>query len=124
MYTIDYTKIIEEIDSLLTIYRENDFVYLLYPHPPKNGNILIQEKEDCIILWSNEYKTKPYKDVLAILCARVELDIIVPFIETEEEYRTVTSLGGSPIDFDAPDSENLCKDYGSLVIRKRNNDGV
>ena len=124
MRITDYSQIAKKIDPLLSVYFEDDFVYFLYPMPPKNGNILLQETEHKIVLWSNEYKEKSFQEVLNLLYEAFNTDIIVPFIETEEEYNAVMSLGGTSIEFVAPDCEDLCRDYGSFIIRKQMNDGI
>ena len=42
----DYIKIANNIDKALDVYREDNYVYLLYPNPPRNGNILFEEREN------------------------------------------------------------------------------
>lgn len=119
MYIVDYKKIAIEIDPELLIHREDDFVYLLYPNPPKNSNILFQETEQALIVWSNEYKTKSMLEVLSIIAMHVDVDIIFPFLETEEEHQAVIALGAVPIKFEAECCEDLCRDFGSFILKKR-----
>lgn len=118
----DYNSIACRIDPLYIVHREDDFIYFLYPNPPMNGNILLQEKGGITVLWSIEYKEKPIKETMELLCDAIDEDVVVPFIETEEEYNAVISLGGVPIDFDEPCCEDLCRDYGSCIIRKQEKD--
>lgn len=118
MYKVNYEKISIEIDPKLLIYREDDYVYLLYPNPPENSNILFQETERALIVWSNEYKAKPMFEVFSIIAANVDVDIIFPFVETEEEYRAVIALGATPTEFEAECCEAICQDFGSFILKK------
>lgn len=124
MYMVDYEKIVIEIDPELSVYREDDYVYLLYPNSPKNGNILFQETEQAFIVWSNEYKTKSMLEVLSIIVKHVDADIIFPFLETEEEYQAVIALGAVPTEFETEDCEDLCRDFGSFILKKRRNNEI
>ena len=124
MYTIDYEKIVREIDSDLMIYRDDDFVSLLYPYPPKNSNIVFQELENALVVWSNGYLTKSMYEVFSIILRNVDVDIIFPFVESEEEYQAVIAVGAEPTEFDAECCEDLCRDYGSFLLRKEANHDV
>lgn len=42
MYIVDYEKIAIEIDPELLVHREDDFVYLLYPNPPRNSKATME----------------------------------------------------------------------------------
>jgi len=124
MFIVDYDRIASKIDPRLLIYREDDYIYLLYPNPPENGNILFQETENALIVWSNEYKAKSMLEVLSIITANADINVIFPFIESEEEYQAVIALGSVQIEFDAECCENLCRDYGSFLFKKRDSNEV
>lgn len=118
MLDIAYEKIAMMIDPALTVSRDGDFVYLLYPNPPINRNILFQETENALIVWSNEYYDKPMYEVFSIIARLVDEDLIFPFVESEEEYRAVMALGAVPTDFDDIGCEDLCREYGSFLLKK------
>ena len=114
----DYMKIAKNIDKAL-ISREDEFVYLLYPNPPKNGNILFEERGNTLIFWSNDYKEMCLSEIIAIIEANTDCDILVPYIESKEEYDLLLSLGYSPVEFTVEDNESLVKEYGSVIKKKR-----
>ena len=58
-------------------------------------------------------------EVLSIIAAHVDVDIIFPFLETKEEYHAVIALGAVPTEFDAECCEDLCRDFGSFILKKR-----
>ena len=115
-----YRKLANEIDSELILYREDDYVYLLYPNPPKNGNILIQELDSAIVIWSNDYKSKSVDEVFNILHKIIPMDLIFPYIETEEEFLSLNKLGAIPIIFELENCEEYSKKYGTFLLRKEN----
>lgn len=114
-----YSKIAAQIDDRLIIHREEDFVYFLYPDPPRNGNILLQERDSALIVWSNEYKERSPYEVFRILHETVPVDLIFPFVESREEYLAVSELGGVPVEFDAADGEQHDPGLGSLLLKKK-----
>ena len=111
----DYIKIANNIDKALDVYREDSFVYLLYPNPPRNGNILFEERENTLIFWSNEYKEMGLNEIIAIIESNTDCDILVPYIESKEEYDLLLSLGYSPVEFTVKDDDSLVKEYGSVI---------
>ena len=119
--TIDYLKIIEVIDSSLKEYREDDFVYLL---SAGNGNVLFQELEDKLILWSNENKKRTKLEVYEAIITASPVDVVVPFVETAEEYKALISLKAEPYDFQAEGCEEYSKEYGSFILRKESSHAV
>lgn len=114
----DYIKIANNIDKVLDIYREENFVYLLYPDPSRNGNILFEERENTIIFWSNEYKDMALSEIIAIIESNTDCDVLIPYIESKEEYDLLLSLGYSPVEFVVEDDESLVKEYGSVIKKK------
>ena len=119
---IDYQELINRIDKQMSYYREEDYVYLLHSDSPNYGNILFQEKcdENIFVVWCNEYKGKPMIEVFRIIKDIVHFDLLFPYIESQEEYDAITTLGGETIDFKDDDAENaagVSKEFGSLIIR-------
>lgn len=119
MKNINYEIIAKEIDPNLIVYREGNFVYLLYPDSAKNGNILFEETNDDLIVWSDEYKEKTVDEVFFIINKIVDTDIIFPFLESKEEYNAVLALGGERIEFEIENKDDFCQKYGSYAIKKR-----
>lgn len=115
---IDYNKIANEIDVKLIISKDDEFVYLLYPNPPQNGNILFEEREGVLILWSNEYKEKSLRCIISTIEKYTDVNIVVPYIDTKEEYEVLQSLGYETTDFKVEDDETYCKEFGSLIKRR------
>ena len=113
--SVDYNRISEEIDSSLAIHREDDFVYLLSSN---NGNILFQELDNKLVLWSNENKKKSKLEVYESIIAISPVDVVIPFVETEEEYLALLSLNAEPFDFQADGCEEYSREFGSFILRK------
>lgn len=118
MKLIDYEKIAKLIDEKLEVYREDDFVYLLYPYPPENGNIQFQEIPNGLIVWSDDYKEKSIYEVYRIIVNNTDDNIIFPFVETNEEYEAVLKLNAKKIDFQTEGCEEYCQEYGSFMVEK------
>ena len=118
MKKINYEKIAKLIDEKLEVYRDGDFVYLLYPNPPENGNIQFQEISDALIVWSNDYKDKTIYEVYKIIVANTNTNIIFPFVETREEFEAVLKLNTVKFDFQADGCEDYSKEYGSFILRR------
>ena len=112
---IDYNRISEEIDSSLVVHREDDFVYLL---SYENGNVLFQELDDKLVLWSNENKKRSKLEIYKTVFVASPVDVVVPFVETEEEYLALLSLNAEPYDFQAEGCEEYSREFGSFILRK------
>lgn len=111
----DYLNIAKNIDKELIISREESLVYLLYPNPPRNGNLLFEEKGNTLIFWSNGYKEMCLRDILAIIEANTDCDILIPYIESKEEYDLLLYLGYCPVEFTIEDDDSFVKKYGSAI---------
>ena len=116
--TNDYFQMAKAIDDNYMVYRDGDYINFLYPYPPKNSNILLQEQNDYLIVWAIDYREKSYSDVLKTIYTLSNVDVIVPFLETEEEHDAVLALGGDAISFDAEGCEDYSRKFGSFIIRK------
>ena len=111
----NYDKIAKNIDNKLMVSRDENFVYLLYPNPPQNGNLLFEERGNILVFWSNGYKEKSLSDIVAIIESNTDCDIIVPYIESKEEYDLLLSLGYCPVEFTVENDDSLVKEYGSVI---------
>lgn len=113
-----YEKIAKLIDEKLEVYRDGEFVYLVYSNPPVNGNIQFQETDTALIVWSNDYKEKTIYEVYKIIIDNTSINIIFPFVETKEEYEAVLKLNTKKIDFQADGCEDYSKEYGSFMFKR------
>lgn len=119
MNYINYETLISKIDDKFMVHREDDFVYLLHPTPATNQNILFQELNEHLIVWSNDYSGREMQFVLETICDCSEVSVIFPFIETQEEFEVLQAMGAVPIDFSADCCEEYSREYGSFLIEKR-----
>ena len=67
---IDYEKIAKKIDSRFLLHMDGNFIDFLFPDPNQNGNIVLEQRENAIVVWSNEYRTKTQIEVLSILALK------------------------------------------------------
>lgn len=119
MIKVNYEKIAKLIDEKLEVYRNDDFVYLVYPNPPVNGNIQFQEIDNALIVWSNDYKDKTIYEVYKIIVDNTNTNIIFPFVETREEFEAVSRLNTEKFEFCADGCEDYSKEYGSFMLKRQ-----
>ena len=118
MNRADFEAIANAIDKDLSVHFEDEFVYFLYPDPTISGNILLQELEGNLVVWSDEYKLRSVKEVYDLIFNLTAVDLIFPFIETKEEYDVVMSYNASQIDFVAEGCEDYSREFGSFLVKR------
>lgn len=119
----DYSLITNDINKFLLIYQDGEFIYFL--DPDLKGNLVLQEKENCLIIWSNEIKSISLEQLYSLFLNKLQTSILLPYIETEEELDAVKKLNGIKIELKDyfPEDDKLCNDYsrkyGSFIIKNK-----
>lgn len=114
----DYSNVINYIGDY-ELYEEDDHIYFMPIKPICNANMLIQEKDDCIIIWSNEITKVDELELYQIMHRIIPSDIIFPFIETESLLAIVNKLGAVKYDFHDQQESDMCNLFGSYILRHK-----
>ncbi|MDD3383987.1 MAG: hypothetical protein PHX46_04175 [Bacilli bacterium] len=119
----NYNEIIDKINSNMIIYEEDDFIYFMEPNL-NDGSLVFQEKEHCLIMWSDEIKGLSFYSLYKLFLDEYKVSLIFPYVETKEEVDDIKKLGGVLFDFASafPEEEEICYDYsrefGSFIISR------
>lgn len=115
MRIYNYDKIKDLINPEIMIYEEDDHVYFL-TDGVGNGSMLFQEKEDCVVLWSDDLHYTNKGEVYLKIREEFKTTIIFPFVESIEEMNLLLEIGAKKIDFEDEEADDYCKEYGSFAL--------
>ena len=112
----DYSELLRTLPYELELYEEDTFVYFL---PCSNvnclkGTLLLEEKEDCVVIWNNEIEDLDYADFYTNLSELICCDLLIVYLDNQDEYDQILSIGGECIEFT---EGNYDCEFGFLIIR-------
>ena len=116
-------KILNFIGKQYVVFEDGEYINILNENA--KGNLLLQEKNENIIIWHNSIAIPPPYKVYKFLLGLIDRPLVFPYVDKDEE-ETVIKLGGKQIDFakQYPEEEILCadypKDHGSYMIDNNN----
>ena len=115
MRIYNYDKIKDLIDPQIMIYKEDDHVYFL-TEGVGNGSMLFQEKEDCVVLWSDDLHYENKEEMYLKIREEFKTTIIFPYVESFEEMKRLLEIGAKKIEFKDENDEGYCKEFGSFAL--------
>lgn len=119
---VNCQEIAKKIYKDFLVYEEGDYIYFLDPNL-KEGTLILEIMGDkCLIVWSNEIKSKTLQEICKIIMENLHMPLIFPYINDIKEYEELVSLGAKPFDFDKyymsnnDTSSKTDNRYGSLIL--------
>lgn len=114
-------EILKTIGNRYLISEDGEYINFL--NEDAKGNLLLQDKKDCIIVWNNDIKNLTTENIYKLLLKVADKSLVFPYVD-EDEKKIITKLGGEKFDFakNYPHEDSLCTDYshtyGSYIIKK------
>ncbi|MCL2177208.1 MAG: hypothetical protein FWB72_04615 [Firmicutes bacterium] len=122
----NYKEIIKQLKKGYDVWQENEgdsFVYFMSDNI-NDGQLLLEERDEGIIIWNNDIKHKSFFEMYDLLLGNIKQDFYFPCVETKEEVGAILSLGGVEIDIEKELvgielANDYSREYGSFVVREK-----
>lgn len=103
-FTVGVEKKYSRLFFVLDVYhdmifsRDGAFIYFSCQNL-EHGSMLLEEKNDAIILWNNELQAFPLEKGYKALIENLSGSIIVAYLESAEEKAALEEIGAKVVDF-------------------------
>lgn len=111
----DYSELIKFIGEY-NIYEEEDHIYFLPTTPICNANMLIQEKDDYIVIWDNEISTVNHLALYKKMNNTLSTHIVFPYVDSEILLHILNELQAEKFNFHDEQEKDYNNNFGSYIL--------
>lgn len=109
----NYSSIIASLPFPISLYEELEFIHF-QTTDLKEGSLLIEERNDKVILWNNDLNLSEYSSLYRKIRKELPVPIFIVYIDTEKEYTAVLQNEGKQTDFS---EEDYPSKFGSFILK-------